>query len=179
MALDLLQNSVEAGSDTIALEWVDDGRELILRISDNGCGMTREEKAGALDPFYTDGVKHKNRRVGLGLPFLTQTVEMTGGSFSIESQKGEGTALSATFNLGHFDTPEPGSPIFLICQGFLFEGEYELTVRRYLKRGGKSGEYTVSRRELIEVLGDLNRVENIGMLKDFLTSQEEEIFSEE
>jgi DNA mismatch repair ATPase MutL len=73
--LDIAQNAIEAGARTIVVELDEKADCTSVRVTDDGCGMSEDEKTRALDPFYTDGIKHKNRRVGLGIPFLVQAVE--------------------------------------------------------------------------------------------------------
>lgn len=95
--LDMAQNAVEAGSGEVIveIEESEDGVSVIVR--DDGRGMTAEERARALDPFYSDGTKHAKRRVGLGLPFLAQAVDQAGGKWAIESAQGAGTEVSFSF----------------------------------------------------------------------------------
>ena len=73
--LDCLQNSVEAGASEVYLAINQTSRKFSVSIKDNGRGMDEDQLKKAVDPFYTDGIKHKSRKVGLGLPFLIQTVE--------------------------------------------------------------------------------------------------------
>lgn len=98
--LDVAQNSIAANATlvTIAIEEADD--RLTICIGDNGCGMTREQLERIRDPFYTT---RKTRRVGLGIPLFRMAAEMAGGSFSIDSQVGVGTTVTACFGLHHID----------------------------------------------------------------------------
>jgi len=74
MVTDITQNAVEAGADTVELEVTEkntpQGAEFRFIVTDNGKGMTEEELRRATDPFVTDGIKHPNRKIGLGLPFF-------------------------------------------------------------------------------------------------------------
>ena len=54
----------------------------------------------ALDPFCTT---KEGKRVGLGLGLLAQAAEATGGSLSIDSSPGNGTAITAEFITNHPD----------------------------------------------------------------------------
>ena len=65
MIVDCLQNSVEADASRIVLTVDETPDFLDVCIEDNGKGMSDEELKRATDPFYTDGVKHKHRKVGL------------------------------------------------------------------------------------------------------------------
>jgi len=57
---------------------------------DNGKGMSGAGLDRAMDPFVTDGVKHPERKVGLGLPFLIQTAIQSGGGWRIISATADG-----------------------------------------------------------------------------------------
>jgi anti-sigma regulatory factor (Ser/Thr protein kinase) len=101
--LDIAENAIAAGA-TRVLVAVNESAErdiLTLRVTDDGRGMSREEKARALDPFFTTGRK----RTGLGLPLLAQTAETCGGRVVLESVPGRGTRVVARFRLSHVDRP--------------------------------------------------------------------------
>jgi hypothetical protein len=170
--LDIAQNSHEAGARLIEIDFYETESELSVRVEDDGSGMTEAERAKALDPFYTDGKKHVRRRVGLGIPFLVQTLEMTGGRWSLESEKGKGTRFSFSFDLGHLDTPPIGDAAALFLAAFTMDGEYELILDRKKKREGLALEYRLSRTELREAAGELYDAQAIALARTFLLSQE-------
>lgn len=175
MVLDCLQNSIEADAALIVLHWVETAENLQVYISDNGCGMTPGELEKAKDPFYTDGKKHVHRKVGLGIPFLLQTVEQTGGEVDIRSEKGKGTSLTFSLNLRNVDVPPLGDLPTMLMAAFSFPGNFEFVAFRSREVQGESINYTVSKGELIDVLGDLQSVECLSLLKQYLLSQEEEV----
>jgi len=168
--LDIAQNAIEAGAREILVEVNENADGTSVVVADDGCGMSDDERARAVDPFFTDGSKHKNRRVGLGIPFLVQAVEQAGGRWSIESQKGEGTKVSFTFPAASIDSPPMGDLPSVFLALLCFPGEHELRIRRSGRRGG----YEVSRRELAEAVGGLELGSSLAAVKDFLISQEEE-----
>jgi hypothetical protein len=170
--LDIVQNSIEAGSCTVRLDFDESERRYSVRVTDDGCGMTESQKARALDPFYTDGTKHAKRRVGLGLPFLVQAVEQAGGTFSIESAKGLGTRVAFGFPKDNVDCPPLGDLTGLFRAALCFPGDHEMLISR--KKPGRDEAYELTRSELAEAIGDLERVSSLVMLGDFLESQEEE-----
>jgi anti-sigma regulatory factor (Ser/Thr protein kinase) len=100
--LDIVENSVAAAADRIEILLVEDTRNdrLSLEIRDNGRGMDEETRNQALDPFYTT---RTTRRVGLGLPLLSQAAREAGGTFELESEPGRGTLVKAVFQLSHPD----------------------------------------------------------------------------
>ncbi len=53
---ELLENSIDAGADTVAVTIADGGRKLI-RVADNGCGMDADDLAAAFEPHATSKVR--------------------------------------------------------------------------------------------------------------------------
>ncbi|MFA5353221.1 MAG: ATP-binding protein [Thermodesulfovibrionales bacterium] len=100
--LDIAENSLEAGARNIEISLSVKRRDdrLILRVRDDGRGMSGEVCEMAKDPFFTT---KEVRRVGLGIPLLAQSAEACNGFFSIESQQGKGTVVTAEFQLSHID----------------------------------------------------------------------------
>lgn len=94
--LDVAENAVRAGAALIEIT-VDEqpaADRLTVVIADNGCGMTTEQVKNVTDPFFTT---RTTRKVGLGVPFFKMAAEITGGSFSITSELGKGTTVTAVF----------------------------------------------------------------------------------
>jgi len=168
---DLVQNSIEAGANEITLDIEETETNLNVVIADNGKGMDAETLGKAKDPFWSNGHKHKHRKVGLGLPFLFQTAEMTGGTAGIESEEGVGTTV--TFNLEPKNVDLPVFGNFATAAATLMT--YGFDGNLAIKRKRRNKEYEVSRNELIQALGDLNDVESLTLLKQFIASQEEEL----
>jgi len=100
--LDVVENSIRAGATEVNVRLTENKVEnlLILEIVDNGEGMDEATRKQCLDPFFTT---KERKDVGLGLPLLGQSVEETGGKLVIESMKGKGTKIIATYQLNHID----------------------------------------------------------------------------
>lgn len=98
--MDIAQNSVVAGASDIAIRLRTDSKQIQFEIDDNGRGMSPEFLAKVTDPFTTT---RTTRSVGLGIPLIKMAAEMTGGTFSLQSEVGVGTWLKASFVLGHID----------------------------------------------------------------------------
>ena len=176
---DCLQNSIEAGSSRINLFYNRSGSTINTIIEDNGKGMTEDELVKARDPFYTDGTKHKKRKAGLGIPFLLQAVNLSGGKFSLESEKGKGTKLEFSFDADNIDTPPEGDIISAVLQAMMFDGNYELEFQRSLTPGCNNGKkYTVKRSELLDILGDLSTAGSSNLARQYLQSQEDNLKKE-
>jgi hypothetical protein len=99
--LDIVQNSIHANANQIAIDITENTKLniLIIQVTDNGKGMSKELLDKVTDPFFTTGSK----KTGLGIPLLQQHTEATGGSVKIESEQGKGTRITATFIHDHLD----------------------------------------------------------------------------
>lgn len=152
---DLTQNAVEAGADNIMVVLTETDQSISLKIQDNGHGMTPKQLAQATDPFWTDGVKHPERKVGLGIPFLIQTAESTGGTWNIESNHtgNTGTTVTGSFDLTNIDTPPTGDITGFFRQILSFDAHYEMNIAFTAKRGELQCSANVKRSELLQALG--------------------------
>ncbi len=176
---DCLQNSVEANSSYIKILYDRTGATIKTVIEDNGKGMTKEQLEKARDPFYTDGTKHVKRKVGLGIPFLLQALNLSGGTFDIWSEKGVGTKLEFSFDMSNIDTPPEGDISFAVLQAMMFDGNYELEfVRAYSLDGINKDQYIIKRSELLDILGDLSTAQSINLARQYFESQEENLNKE-
>jgi len=70
---------------------------IILSVSDKGRGFTADQisRIGAYMQF--DRKLHEQQGLGLGLTIAKRLVELHGGTFSIVSDKENGTVISAKF----------------------------------------------------------------------------------
>ena len=67
--------------------------EIVIRLEDQGIGMSQEELQSCMDPFFTT----KEKGTGLGLAISRQFVQENGGAMSIDSVKQEGTIIVLRF----------------------------------------------------------------------------------
>jgi signal transduction histidine kinase/CheY-like chemotaxis protein len=67
------------------------GSYVRLSVIDEGCGMSQETLAHAVEPFYS--TKEVGRGTGLGLSMVHGLAAQLGGGFAISSQLGEGTSV--------------------------------------------------------------------------------------
>lgn len=106
--LDIVQNSLEAGATQVSISIVEDFQTdlLTIQIADNGRGMDENTLAKVLDPFFTT---RKTRHVGLGLPLFAAAAQRCNGNLYIESQPGQGTVVTATFQHSHIDRAPLGN----------------------------------------------------------------------
>ncbi len=171
--LDLFQNSVEAEAKVVNLRVVQTtNKKLACLIQDNGLGMSSEVLERVKDPFYTDGKKHTARKVGLGIPFLIQMVEQVSGSWDITSQVGKGTEVTFELPLDHLDAPPLGNMVAFLVAALTYPGEFELSVYRSVEEK----HYELSRKDLLEALGDFSSVGSLQLLSQFVESAETELY---
>jgi|GEM_PF-798705 PAS domain S-box-containing protein len=85
----------EGGRISIAPKLTSDGA-FEIRIADTGIGMNEDDIALALKPFgqVKNAMKMESEGTGLGLPLSAALMEMHGGSLSLESAPGKGTAVT-------------------------------------------------------------------------------------
>lgn len=108
--LDLVQNSLEAGSSDISLKVIEDtvNDQLVIVVSDNGRGMSNKQKNKVADPFFTS---RYTRRVGLGLPLIDMYTKLCDGKLDVVSNLAGGTTVTAVFRYSHIDRPPLGNMV--------------------------------------------------------------------
>ena len=168
--LDLLHNSIEAGSELIVLDFHETARVVEVFVADNGPGMSPEKLKRVKDPFYTDGTKHVHREAGLGLAFIAQAVELAGGEFDIDSRKDQGTSVKVLFDLENIDTPPIGEPAHTLLAALTYPGNFEMVVNR--RSVSPQVSYSIRRSELYEALGGFDTGGSLKLLRTYLMSQE-------
>ena len=92
--INLMLNAIDAMDDvsekTIFIETKKEDNFVLLTIKDTGIGIKTEEIGKIFDPFFTT----KETGSGIGLSLVFRIMEAVGGSVSVESQEGKGTAVS-------------------------------------------------------------------------------------
>ncbi|MHB8105940.1 MAG: ATP-binding protein [Candidatus Cryosericum sp.] len=172
--LDIASNSVTAGATDIWLDIDEDPAKhlYVFAVRDNGRGMDADVRSHVFDPFFTTR-SHAIRRFGLGLPFLKENAELTGGGVDLKSVPGEGTALKAVFHTDHVDCLPLGdlaSTIFAL----LISGD---GVRWHVRRAEGSLAYAVSTEELQAVFSteEMSDPQAQSLLLEFLRGQERDL----
>ena len=169
--LDIASNSVTAGATQI---WLDidydpSSHLFVFTVRDNGCGMDADRRTRVFDPFFTTR-PHSIRRFGLGLPFLQQNTELTGGGVDLWSAPGEGTTLRATFHTDHIDCLPLGDLASTIFALLISDD----AVRWYVRRAEGNLAYTLDTDELRTIFSseEMSDPQAQLLLLDFLRGQE-------
>jgi signal transduction histidine kinase len=97
--LNLVSNAVKfshiGGSVEISVTGTQDGC-LAISVRDHGIGIAKEHISRVLRPFEQIETSYARQHggTGLGLPLVVKLAELHGGTFSIESELGEGTTAT-------------------------------------------------------------------------------------
>lgn len=101
----LIEGDCEGRIIRISTELVNPN-DIVIRIADNGCGMSESAQQRIFDPFFT--TKPIGKGTGLGLSISYQIVtEKHGGTLQCVSSPGNGTEFSVTIPIRQNQTAEP------------------------------------------------------------------------
>ncbi len=105
--LNVFTNALDACADR------DDGRieisarrrrsEIVLRVDDNGIGISEDGLENLFKPFVTD----KPEGTGLGLVISRNMMSHMDGAIDVSSERGKGTRVELTLPEGHHEQPTP------------------------------------------------------------------------
>lgn len=98
LLLNLLSNAFKftPAGGTVTVEVCVLPRQVEIRVSDTGCGISAEKMETLFDRYrsmnYPDGTP---RGLGLGLPICRKIAQDHGGTLEVQSSEGEGTTVTA------------------------------------------------------------------------------------
>ncbi|ATO36093.1 two-component sensor histidine kinase [Geobacillus sp. 47C-IIb] len=92
--LNLLKNSIEAmpNGGTLRVTVENQETSVVITISDNGIGMTKEQVRRFGEPYFST----KEKGTGLGAMVAVKIIEQMGGTWKVESTVQKGTTLTIT-----------------------------------------------------------------------------------
>ncbi len=121
--INLLKNAIEASpadaAVKVSVSFSPDARDVvfdavgdfaIIRVRDNGLGLTEEDKQRVFEPFFSK----KTGGTGLGLYVTHSIIERHGGYIYVDSEYGVGTTFSVYLpvkQVHHGDSREVGHPV--------------------------------------------------------------------
>ena len=103
IVVNLLDNAVKycEKQPKIALESYNEDGYILLKVKDNGIGMTPSIQKKVFDKFYraTSGNIHNVKGHGLGLAYVKKIIDLHKGTIHLESKKNVGTIFTITLPL--------------------------------------------------------------------------------
>jgi cell cycle sensor histidine kinase DivJ len=122
IVLNLVANAIkftERGG-TVTVSAGVEGPRLVVRVADNGVGISAEDLKRIGDPFFQAGKAYQRRHegTGLGLSIVKSLVALHGGEMTVQSRIDEGTTVSVALPLA-FTPPaeQPSSNIATLNPG--------------------------------------------------------------
>ena len=110
--LNLVSNAIkftERGG-TVTVSAAVEGPRLVVRVADNGVGISAEDLKRIGDPFFQAGKTYQRRHegTGLGLSIVKSLVALHGGEMTVQSRIDEGTTVAVALPLAF--TPPAEQP---------------------------------------------------------------------
>lgn len=93
--INLIENAIKFSEDggKISVELKDLEESVVVKISDNGIGISQESKDRVFERFYQGETSHSKMGNGLGLAIVKRIIEICKGEIEVESCVGEGTTF--------------------------------------------------------------------------------------
>lgn len=170
--LDIATNSVRAEAKNVDILVKEDivQNKFEFVIKDDGKGMTKQMLESIKDPFTTSRTL---RKVGLGIPLLSQNCQICGGYLDIESEVDVGTTLTSMLEYNHIDRPPLGD-IASTVAGLITSNE-SINIK-YTHEYNETS-FDISTNELLEELDGvpLTEISVMKWLRDFIKENIEEL----
>lgn len=172
--LDIAENSIRAEAKKIQIELheIPSKNQLILRLRDDGEGMSEEMVKKVVSPCVTT---RTTRKIGLGIPLLYHSCISAGGSLKIQSKLCEGTLIEAVMQydpINRLPIGDVASSLGILIQGnpdvdLIYTHTYE---NKY---------FVLSTGEVKHILGtvSIGEPEIIQWLKGYIRQHIEDLYS--
>lgn len=103
VVVNILDNAIKYSDDAPKIDVFTEiiGNSILLRIEDQGNGMSKQVQKRVFEKFYREhtGNVHNVKGHGLGLAYVKRIVDDHQGHISLESEKGKGTAFTVRLPL--------------------------------------------------------------------------------
>jgi len=166
---DIAENSINAGAKNVTLQVRETDDTFYFLVEDDAGGIRPDILERIFDPFVTTR-KKEIRRFGLGLPFLKQAAETTGGYVKILSELGKGTKTEALFYKSHIDC----QPIGNLVDSFLLL-LLNQNISWNISRCYNDSCYEINSESIEKYIGKLDNPEKIQILSELLKELENNI----
>ncbi|MGD8779275.1 MAG: PAS domain S-box protein [Ignavibacteria bacterium] len=100
----LLSNAIKYSPNggKILTELNVNGNELLITVSDEGCGIPENDQVNLFEPFFRAGNVDNILGTGLGLSIVKRSVELHNGTITFESKENYGTTFKVNLPIGKF-----------------------------------------------------------------------------
>jgi two-component system NtrC family sensor kinase len=107
--LNLMLNAIEAmpTGGTLSFRSATRNGEVVVQVTDNGCGIPADHMDRIIDPFFT--TKPVGKGTGLGLSVSYGILQQHGGSLEVESEENVGTTVLVVIPVHRKDEKEASS----------------------------------------------------------------------
>lgn len=102
----LVENAINYSRDysKITVTTRQEGDELVIRVADNGMGISSNDLPHVFEPFYRGALAEQiTEGVGIGLTVVRDMVMALGGSVAVDSKKDNGSVFTITLPCKHND----------------------------------------------------------------------------
>ena len=99
--VNLLNNAIKFSprDGRLALRLAREGGEAVCTVADQGPGMDEETRRRVFEKFYQGDTAHATEGNGLGLSLVKRIADLCGGSVTVDSRPGEGSAFTVRLPL--------------------------------------------------------------------------------
>jgi len=101
--VNILENAIKYSGEEPEIRIVseDKNNSILIKVIDNGIGMTSDVKNKIFDKFYreTKGNIHDVKGHGLGLSYVKKIIDLHNGTIYVDSEIGRGSAFIITLPL--------------------------------------------------------------------------------
>jgi len=189
---EVARNACESGADTVELEINEIGSEFRFLVRDDGKGMSPSEAESVVKPLGagpasgetgvsgpeaadaegSGAAETPGHKVGIGIPFLINTVNEASGVWDFHTEQGRGTSFNICFNMENIETPPQGDIAVSLRTVLLFAGPREIIIKRLRRTGINDVRYEIRKTEITKSLGGLADPASLTLLGTYLKALE-------